>query len=210
MQEAIENLFGAPLLRLVWPDAVDLNRQLQTVILEESTRILSVKQSNIGGWQSPKNLQGWNIPCVKHFLTMVDEAILKLTSACVGESEMEELRGKWTVVAWANINRYSNYNGLHNHGGGFWSGVYYVSAGKPENESSQEGSITFQNPTLAPLAMGNLRPPLAVRDIFRRNRTLKPLDGLMLLFPSWLEHYVHPYFGKPPRISISWDVNFRQ
>lgn len=208
--ESVENLFSAPLLRLLWSDVGGLNEQLKTSILEKSKMIQSVRQSNKGGWQSPRDFHNWKEACVERFLAMVDIGVVRLTSACAGATRLDDESLKWNIAAWANINRYSNYNGLHNHGGGFWSGVYYVSCGKLQNPLSQEGCISFRNPTLAPLAIANLRPHSMVREIFKTNCTVKPLGGLMLLFPSWLEHYVHPYFGEEPRISISWDVFFPQ
>lgn len=202
----VENLFSAPFLRLQWPDATGLNEQLKSLILDKSIAVDSVRQSNKGGWQSAKDLQNWNEACVERFLAMAALAISKITSSCVGEDVARELEGEWKISAWANVNRYSNYNGLHAHVGGFWSGVYYVSAGKANDSCSQEGWISFRNPTIAPLAISNLQPPPAIAGIFRTKFNVKPLDGLMLLFPSWLEHYVHPYFGVEPRISISWDA----
>jgi hypothetical protein len=32
----------------------------------------------------------------------------------------------------------------------------------------------------------------------------------MLMFPSWLQHCVHPYFGDAPRISIAFNVRFER
>lgn len=30
--------------------------------------------------------------------------------------------------------------------------------------------------------------------------------GCMLLFPAQLLHYVHPYFGDTPRITMTWNL----
>jgi hypothetical protein len=39
-----------------------------------------------------------------------------------------------------------------------------------------------------------------------------PLPGLMVMFPGWLKHMVHPFFGSGERISISFNlyVQFQQ
>ncbi len=34
-------------------------------------------------------------------------------------------------------------------------------------------------------------------------------DGVMVLFPGSVVHYVEPYWGKTPRISLAWNVNPR-
>ena len=33
-----------------------------------------------------------------------------------------------------------------------------------------------------------------------------PESGLLVVFPSWLYHWVHPYAGKTPRIAVSFNV----
>ena len=35
---------------------------------------------------------------------------------------------------------------------------------------------------------------------------IDPTPGLMVLFPSWLQHFVHPFFGKGERISIAFNA----
>jgi hypothetical protein len=32
------------------------------------------------------------------------------------------------------------------------------------------------------------------------------MPGLMVMFPSWLKHMVHPFFGSGERISTSFNV----
>ena len=33
-----------------------------------------------------------------------------------------------------------------------------------------------------------------------------PEAGLLVIFPSWLYHWVHPYVGPTPRIAVSFNV----
>ena len=35
---------------------------------------------------------------------------------------------------------------------------------------------------------------------------ITPIPGLMVLFPSWLNHLVHPFFGAGERISIAFNI----
>ena len=37
-------------------------------------------------------------------------------------------------------------------------------------------------------------------------RKVKPIEGLLILFPSYLEHFVEPSNADEDRISISFDV----
>lgn len=39
-----------------------------------------------------------------------------------------------------------------------------------------------------------------------RDIHLTPSDGLVVLFPSWLEHYVEPHRGDEARIAIAFNA----
>jgi len=39
---------------------------------------------------------------------------------------------------------------------------------------------------------------------------LKPQAGLMVVFPAWIEHWVHPFFGEGNRISIAANVTMKR
>ena len=38
---------------------------------------------------------------------------------------------------------------------------------------------------------------------------LDPKPGLMVIFPSWLYHYVNPFHGAGERISIAFNINLK-
>ncbi len=35
---------------------------------------------------------------------------------------------------------------------------------------------------------------------------VRPQAGLLIVFPSWLYHWVHPYTGQTPRIAVSFNA----
>jgi uncharacterized protein (TIGR02466 family) len=205
---AIQHLFSAPFLSLVWKDTEDLNDQLSSLILEKRKTLPSVNMTNTGGWQSEKNFHTWDTQAVRDLMVKIDIAVFMITSDCLGEEAVTSLEEKWRAVAWANVNERNDYNNLHNHSGGVWSGVYYVDAGDDQDEHPLSGVISFRNPTLAPLTLDNTKSPKVVKKLFRSEYSITPQNSQMIIFPSWLEHQVHPYFGSRPRISVSWDVVF--
>ncbi len=204
----VQHLFSAPILSFAWKDMENLNDELGEIILARRREFPSERMTNAGGWQSAKDLHTWGGKAVQELLTKIDIAVYMISSQCFGEEALDSLKEKWCLAAWANVNEKGDYNNLHNHTGGIWSGVYYVSPGSEDPDYPLSGVITFKNPTLAPLAIDNLKPPVFIREFFRSEYSLRPQPGQMILFPSWLEHQVHPYFGQVPRISVSWDVIF--
>jgi uncharacterized protein (TIGR02466 family) len=203
------HLFSAPLLQMTWKDSDNLNQLLRSFILDLRQRVPSERMSNAGGWQSPKQLQRFDEPCIREILKRIDVAVYSILGACLGEEKLQALERKWDIVAWANINELGDYNMIHNHSGGVWSGVYYVDPGPVVADHPQSGVLTFRNPTMAALSTDNMRVPELLRELFPPDFSVLPQSSMMLVFPSWLDHMVHPYFGDTPRISISWDASFR-
>lgn len=203
----IKHLFSAPVFQFIMKDHERLNRSLKSLILAKREELPGERMSNAGGWQSPKNLQDWESPCVRQLIDGIDLGVFLMMSSCLDEEAVKSMK-RWHVAAWANVNEWGDYNMMHNHSGGVWSGVYYVSAGDPDPERPYSGALTFRSPHMAALVFDNLNAPEQIRRVFPPEYSIAPRDGLTILFPSWLDHLVHPYFGKAPRISVSWDVIF--
>jgi len=47
---------------------------------------------------------------------------------------------------------------------------------------------------------------VAGREINPSTFTIRPRTGMLVIFPGWLQHYVHPYRGGRPRVSLSFNV----
>ena len=103
---------------------------------------------------------------------------------------------RWGVSLWANVNRRGDYNTIHCHPDATWSCVYYVDCGDIDPNNDKSGVITFLTPNAA---SGVSFFTETVGNKFN----VWPESGLMLVFPSYLTHMVHPYTGKRPRVSIS-------
>lgn len=103
------------------------------------------------------------------------------------------------INSWVSINRKHCTHERHNHLPSTWSGVYYVQA------DNNDGNITFFNEHMKsnwPYCSTDLNNPLT-RPIF----TVQPETGLLLIFPSYLEHQVHENKTDNERISISFNYN---
>ena len=204
----VRHLFGIPLLSVLWPDAGELNRQLTGLVLDLERTQPSVKQSNRGGWQSEKNLQSLRHPAIRTLLSWIDVGVYLISSELVGEDAVDRFPEKWRISAWANVNRIGHFNGIHYHVGGFWSGTYYVAVEGDQDERGS-GVIGFRNPSQAGMVASNIQAPQALQQAFQQEIYIQPQPGLMLIFPSWLEHWVNAYAGTGPRISVAFDVAYQ-
>lgn len=150
--------------------------------------------SEYGGWHS--RFLDLTSP---ELAPLVNEIQLRLEASC----EYAGLSDKYAPVIkdlWINILREHKYINAHNHPGYMFSGCYYVTT--PANC----GNLFFMNPlqevsfVITPPMIGEYNPfNSAVWEI-------KPEPGKLVIFPSWLMHYIKPNQSSEPRISIAFNV----
>jgi len=98
---------------------------------------------------------------------------------------------------WANVLDAGGWNAPHHHFPCHWSGVFYVSTGPVgEKQGDPAGMIEFLNPTPWLSAAGQ-----------PGNFLHAPKNGLMLIFPASIYHFVHPHSNAEPRVSIAYNFN---
>jgi len=182
------------------PDAESMNRDLQALILAEEASYESLGRSNIGGWHSKTDFLTRPEPAVEALATWVDWAVGQMVDATAGPGA---LSGSMSVSAWATICRAGAYHAPHSHSDSAWSGVYYVDAGTNNPEHPLSGVLEFLDPRAGVEAV------TAPGDPYGEPFRVRPEAGLLVVFPSWLFHWVHPYAGKTPRIAVSFNAACR-
>lgn len=197
-KEHVAMTFGTPVSSYLWPDSDALNAALKTVILQKEKADQGVKRSNVGGWHSKPDLFLWNTDCVhtlKDRVTTCASDMTRLFTALEGPTKVN-----MQVDCWANISRRGHYNSVHDHPGAMWSGVYYISGGEPDGDDPFNGKLELLDPRVG---VNMLR---LEQGLFGGRYLVDPLPGLMVMFPSWLKHMVHPFSGSMERISTSFNV----
>jgi uncharacterized protein (TIGR02466 family) len=194
-------LFATPFLSYRWPDSDALNKELRQRILahERENPGRDNVLNGVGHWRTAGGLL--------EFCGDAGKTVIDRMSQFVNEATARALAGRsvppfeWQIQAWPNVNRAGDYHRMHNHGMCTWSGTYYVDDGDPPPEDEFGTALEIVDPcgqraiTFFP---GALSPGLYI----------KPLPGLMVLFPSYVMHMVMPHRGKKPRISIAF--NYRK
>jgi uncharacterized protein (TIGR02466 family) len=193
------HLFSVPLMTYVWTDMLVLNRQLRERIVAQARTEASQQVTNLGGWRSVNShlefLGELREPLVERMLAMANEATNRLTA----ERRVAPISPQWSFTAWANVSESGDLHTTHTHAGATWSGVYYVDAGESDGQQDS-GRLRFLDP--AP-GSGSSFFSFVARVV----PEIRPVAGLMVLFPSYVPHMVHPHRGSRPRISIAF--NFR-
>lgn len=188
--------FTTPIVTYPLSDTDGLNADLRALILEKEKSSPGIVKSNVGGWHSELGIFGWDADCIKALYEQVRLGCVEMTRNIVTRSN-KRFRADYRIDGWANVMRSGNYHNSHNHPNNLWSGVYYVSAGEPEPEPPRNGCLEFQDPRTG----ANM---VTVPDsIFELRYSVTPKEGVLVLFPSWLRHHVHPFIGTGERITVA-------
>ncbi len=169
---------------------------LQMLILRMDTEQenLTTNYLSTGFLQQQHPATQWLLQCVNK--TVVDYL----------HESGQRYKAEWHVQSWPNVNRFGDYHDLHNHPHSYLSGTYYVQvpqsgkalAGRADR---RPGAISFYDPR----PQANMT---AVKDDpqIEAEYTVMPQAGSILLWPSFLHHFVHPNLSDDPRISISFNI----
>lgn len=191
--------FATPVLARVCANAEPVNAALRAHVLELERRSGGMTRTNVGGWHSNDDLFAWDLPEIATLRGWAVESVRETTSMLCGAA-LQDLKANVELEGWANVSRDGNYNKIHNHSEWTWSGVYYVATGTPDPAVAESGLIEFLDPRMG---VDSVKLP---GNPFGAQMHISPVPGLMLVFPSWLQHWVHPFRGTGERISLAFNV----
>ena len=101
------------------------------------------------------------------------------------------------IDCWATVLGAGDISAPHVHPGAELSGVYYLQV--PDDLLPGEGVIRLIDP----------RPGARYSKVFSgQTMNITPTPGQVLVFPSWIEHFVTAHTTGGHRISIAWNVVF--
>ena len=158
-----------------------------------------IDQSLRGGTQTPGHLFPTGLPLVLKLRQRIDEAVARY----IAELEEDPLHpllsrraeGFRYCGSWSSRLQDSGFHVNHFHPDGWISSCYYVSVPDAvKDETAMQGWIKFGEPALD-LVMKN-----------RVRRTIQPVGGRLVLFPSYLWHGTVPFHDKAARTTIAFDV----
>jgi len=159
--------------------------------------------SNIGGWHSNTRMVEWGGEAARALaykaMTMADRQTLDVNSPA-------ESRFGWIPEMWANVNRKGDANQYHTHPGSFWSLVAYLDDGyEGDDDPALGGELQLLDPRMPMIRMTapDLRLKEASGQAMPSEIPVRPKTGMVVMFPSWLQHAVRPFHGKGTRISIA-------
>ena len=190
MDQELENIRFS----LLWPTAVMQStfvenlEEMKNEIYRLTTIPTDVKKSNYGGWQSDIRL---------HENTAFKPLCDYVGGMC---ARVFKVKGAKFHQMWACINKKHDQNLIHSHTNNYnLSGVYYL------NVPRDSGDIVFRDPR-----PGANQAPYRLFKDDGDSEYFMPSEGMIILFPSYLEHFVLPNRSDGDRISMSFDLTLER
>ncbi len=192
---------------LAWPTPI-LTRRLdepellgalkEIVLTKELAQPDGMRRALVNGWHSETDLMKWDGAAIG---TLKERIGVALTDYLAQMGGGQTFTGKAQITAWANISRRGGFHRLHTHHSSMVSGIVYLDTGTPDPDDTDfNGTLSFMDPRLAVEMIPLPGSP------FGEKLKIEPSPGLMLLFPSWLQHFVDPFRGEGARISIAFNI----
>jgi uncharacterized protein (TIGR02466 family) len=196
LREHAQVLWPTPFLRRSITRPTGFDAALVAVIREHQASIQGDTIGMVDGEKSPSDLLRWQDPTIDTLRAWILDAALELNAWSGAGRDSRGQDVDMIAEAWAVVYQEWGYHALHSHPDSAWSGVYYVSTGE---EGARPGTVEFLDPRSAAIARETSRSPM---------HTVVPEPGLLIAFPSWLQHWVTPHGGHDARICVAFNVGF--
>ena len=184
------------LVKRILPGFEQPTAGLAAYITGQETR----EADNTARYQEQKSFFSIEHPAVRWLREQIDQT----ATAFLRQVGIERALS-WSLVGWYNTNRFGDHHAPHTHPRSYLSGTYYVRVPPdPENvedPKARPGCISFYDPrTSANMITVGTEPDARAAHVVR------PSAGTLLMWPSPVQHYVHPNLSKEHRVSISFNL----
>ena len=192
MEEGVHALFQTPIAYYYNTDVIhDLKSHILSLETKgiDSNVAVDIKhnllESNFGLFLSENKI-------IKDTASWIGDCIRRT----VNQIQMEKMGyGIQFNESWYHITKTNGMHEPHIHPGCSWCGIYYIQSG-----NNDSGYTVFENPIKSTyIDHGNLF--LNNMNIVR----IKPEDGMLVVFPSYLNHYQALYKGVEDRIVVAFN-----
>lgn len=179
------------------PNAETLNPPLLQAILDERSREPGVSASQVGGWHSRPDIAQRTGPPYRPVMETIVDRVGQVLHRLAAQRGQPVPSHRWSVEAWSIVLERGGYSQPHHHRPSHFSVAWYVDAGEPPSEAHPlSGAFSLLDPRGQVGRVQGL-------DLWPPTLDIHPESGMLLIFPGWALHHVHPYAGERPRVVVS-------
>lgn len=189
------NHFPTPIFQNEVPGFAALNDKLLGLVARLRTEDpAGVRKSNVGGWHSADKVD------VRAMDELADlkKVIMETATYVVAGMGFEGL-GMMLNEAWFVVSPAGAMNARHCHPRAFMSGAYYVKV--PPGSSP----LCFHDPRPVKFYATPASANFKVTPYTTEMLTCTVREGLLVLFPGWLDHSVPPHQAEGERVVLSFN-----
>lgn len=166
--------------------------------LLHTTRHHPIEQSMVSGTQTLDDLLSRHSPAIEHLRSALFVQLTDIVSKLPSDAR-HPLLGRNTGSigfsdSWSVLLREHGYHKNHFHSAGWLSSAFYLVVPEVVNGDAREGWIKFGEPGF------RAREPLAPLH------WVKPEEGALVVFPSYLWHGTVPLITATERMTVGYDV----
>ena len=183
----------------VWTYKLEKYQEINDNILEYINELKKddpngLIKSNVKGWHS-KEFDLKN-PSPILFVNSIMPSINEVINDMNWDTKKQKIQ---ILNMWSIINYKDSSNERHIHGNSFISAAYYIKA--PKNS----GNIVFYDPRSAP----TYSHPISTQsnNLNATSHSIEPQEGLLVMFPSYLQHSVETNKSDEERVVVSFNIN---
>lgn len=214
MKPTVNPIFAVPFAETQMSDCDALNESLRRLILSRERMGSTYANPNpslaqqAGVFESDFDFFASTEDCVQTLRRFCWSALGHAIVDTNGYNPPDLNRLQIFSHTWFHVTRTGGFTVLHTHPMASWSGVYCVTSGDVDPTRPESAVLKFHNPHHYSnyfLDAGNakLKPPY-----HHGTWNMRLAPGQLVLFPSWLQHEVMPYFGVTERITVAFNCWF--
>ncbi len=162
-------------------------------------------------FESRFDFLNWPDEPIKNFKSTLYEHLMRYISGLCGFTPADLQKLKFTNESWFHITRSGGFFQPHTHPLASVSLIYCVDPGDSQHDTDAHdvGAVMFTDPRQgASMYLDPVNRQMRRAFSFNGVRYRLAADDLCI-FPSYLQHWVEPYVGASPRITIAANFAFQ-
>lgn len=198
----IQNLFSTPvaIIDLSEEDQYKINSEIESHMDQYEFDYICVHGKNGGYHNRPKRTIEYLID--KYDLKILRETIFEQVNnyvTTINGRSLSDLKLKLSCMhSWLTKSDFNSYFGVHHHSHLGVSGVYYYKVN--DNCDSIYLKPHDRCPEISPIYKFHRKDA----------HEIEVKNGRMILFPGWLDHGTHTKTGDHDRMTVGFDLHFRE
>jgi uncharacterized protein (TIGR02466 family) len=188
------------MIELIFPSFFSSHKlDLPTEELKEYCRNSS---KNLNYNQKRPDIVDMSVPCIQEMFTKVEE---KFNETFHNLDYRPELSLQISQ-AWSNVGNHNWIDEPHIHPDSFFSGTLYLTDYPETGDHPNKGELVFVNPNVAGRIKQNPNLLKQINLFTSDSVIINPEVNKLVIFPSWIMHYVRQNRTETERISIAFDT----